>query len=241
MHIASPFSYKAAGSAADFLDTAIKGTTEILAGIQRVAASSVTRIILTSSFAAVGAWGMRDERNKFYTEADWFPVTKADVDKDLNNKTFVYLASEAFAEQAAWEAQKSSGLNESTAIIWNEFLKKRNPGGEVLAAGVPIYVDVRDIAKAHVLALDAPEAANKQFIVTVGLADSQTIAGVLMAEVPGAEERVPKGSPGRKSFPEDQWSASNRKAKELLGLEFHIAEETFRDTGRQLLELEKIL
>ena len=38
-----------------------------MAGIQRVAPSSVKRVILTGSFAAVGAWGLRDERNKVYT------------------------------------------------------------------------------------------------------------------------------------------------------------------------------
>ncbi|KAK7179759.1 hypothetical protein DPSP01_003236 [Paraphaeosphaeria sporulosa] len=265
MHTASPFKYDAAGSPSDFIDPAVKGTTEILAGIQRVAGSSVKRVILTASFAAVGAWGLRDEKNKVYTEEDWFPVTSADVEARGSDKNFVYLASKTFAEQAAWEAQKADSVtwdlvainpvivygpllhkvksvdnvNESMAIIWNKFLKEANPEGEIPPNGVPLYVDARDVAEAHVLALDNPEAANQRFILAAALADSQKIADILRAVVPGANERVPKGTPGKSTFPADQWSADNSKVQRVLGLKFRSAEETFGDSGRQLLELIK--
>jgi nucleoside-diphosphate-sugar epimerase len=49
MHTASPFLYSAASSARDFLELAIKGTTEILEGIQRVAKDTFKRVIITSS------------------------------------------------------------------------------------------------------------------------------------------------------------------------------------------------
>lgn len=169
MHTASPFLYKAAGSANDFLEPAIKGTTEVLEGIQRVAKENVKRVILTSSFAAIGAFGQLDETNKVYTEADWNPVTLETAQKADDNKGLAYLASKKFAEQAAWELQKSKGvkwdlvslnppmvygpiahrvksmdyLNESTARIWTQFLKEKNPAGEIPPNGLPLYVDVR--------------------------------------------------------------------------------------------------
>jgi nucleoside-diphosphate-sugar epimerase len=169
MHTASPFLYKAASSANDFLSPAIKGTAEVLEGIQRVTASTVKRVILTSSFAAIGAFGQLDESNKVYTEEDWNPVTiEAAMDSD-DNKNVAYLASKKFAELAAWEVQKREGvswdlvclcppmvygpiahrveslegLNESTARTWKLFLKEKKPNGEIPPNGVPLYVDVR--------------------------------------------------------------------------------------------------
>ena len=97
----------------------------------------------------------------------------------------------------------------------------------------------QDVAEAHVLALDNPEAANQRFILAAALADSQKIADILRAVVPGANERVPKGTPGKSTFPADQWSADNSKVQRVLGLKFRSAEETFGDSGRQLLELIK--
>lgn len=168
MHTASPFLYKAAGSAQDFLTPAVQGTTEVLRGIQRVAASSVRRVILTSSFAAIGAFGLADERNKVYTEEDWSPVALADAEAS-QDKGLAYLASKKFAEKAAWAVHGEAGvgwelvalnppmvygplahkvrsvddLNESTARIWSLFLKEKKPEGEMPPDGLPLYVDVR--------------------------------------------------------------------------------------------------
>lgn len=166
MHTASPFLYKAAGGAKDFLEPAIKGTTEVLAGIQRVAKNDVKRVILTSSFAAVGAWGLKDDKSKVYTEEDWNPITyEAAVEK--NDIGTGYLASKTLAERAAWEVVEKEKpgwdlvvlnppmvygplvhkvasldeLNESTARIWNGFFKAS--GGELPPNGLMLYVDVR--------------------------------------------------------------------------------------------------
>jgi nucleoside-diphosphate-sugar epimerase len=49
MHTASPFLCSTTSSARDFLEPAIKGTTEILEGIQRVAQDTFERVIISSS------------------------------------------------------------------------------------------------------------------------------------------------------------------------------------------------
>ncbi|KAF2680269.1 3-beta hydroxysteroid dehydrogenase/isomerase family protein-like protein [Lentithecium fluviatile CBS 122367] len=265
MHTASPFLYKAAGSAKDFLEPAVKGTTEVLEGIQRITPATVTRVILTSSFAAIGAFGQVDESNKIYNEDDWNPVTLEVAEKSDDNKNLAYLASKKFAEQAAWEVQKResvnwdlvslnppmvygplahkpkslSDLNESTARLWNLFLKEKNPEGALPPNGVHLYVDVRDIARAHVLAMDAPSAGNQRFITTADPVDSQKIADIMRAEVPGAAERVPKGEPGTNTLPADAYGADASKAERILGLKWRPVEETFANSARQLLEFEK--
>lgn len=169
MHTASPFLYKAAASPKDFLDPAIKGTTEILEGIQRVAKESVKRVVVTGSFASVGGFGQFDDTNKVYTEDDWNPVTLEAAEGAGDNKNLAYLASKKFAEIEAWKVQKSEGvkwdmvmlcppmvygpiahkisrmdgLNESVLRIWNLFLKDKNPDGEIPDNGIPLFIDVR--------------------------------------------------------------------------------------------------
>jgi nucleoside-diphosphate-sugar epimerase len=166
MHTASPFLFKAAGSVQDFLQPAIKGTTEVLEGIQRVAKDSVKRVILTSSYAAIGAFGRANESNKVYTEEDWNPLTIEDVEKE-NDKGAAYLASKKFAEKAAWDivrqgakwelvalnppmvygplahkVDKVEDLNESTGRLWSGFFKS-GPQAQLPPNGLFLYVDVR--------------------------------------------------------------------------------------------------
>ncbi|KAF1958442.1 NAD(P)-binding protein [Byssothecium circinans] len=260
IHTASPVGH----NSADFLGPAIKGTTEILQAISRITPSSVKRVILTSSIATIGAFGLVDERNKVYTEDDWNPVTLEQAEK--SGEIFLaYLASKKFAELAAWEEQKRDGvnwdlvvfnppmvygplvhrvksmgeLNESTARIWNLFLKEGVLAGEMPDNGVPLYVDVRDVAYAHVLAIDAPDAGNQRFLITAGAVTSQQIADILRSEVPGADKRTPKGEPGKNRLADDAYSADTTKVRSVLGLTFRSAKETLADLGRQLLELEK--
>ena len=52
IHTASPFLYKAIGSNIEFVEPAVKGTTEILKAA-RTNAPDVKRVVITSSFAAI--------------------------------------------------------------------------------------------------------------------------------------------------------------------------------------------
>jgi nucleoside-diphosphate-sugar epimerase len=269
MHTASPFLFAAANSVQDFMDPAIKGTTEILAGIQRVAKSSVKRVIITSSFAAVGTFGPAETPGKIYTEDDWNPVTLQEVEEAWakGNKGLAYLASKTFAERAAW--QESEGkewdlvvlnppmvygplahridrmedLSESTGRIWTGFFGDKKPEDELIPDGFPLYIDVRDLATAHILALPSttPDAGNKRFNVCAGDIRSQEIADILRKEVPGAEARVPRGEPGKKTRPSDATGLDCGRAERVLGMQWRGREETFGEMGRQFLEIERAL
>jgi len=63
--------------------------------------------------------------------------------------------------------------------------------------------------------MDAPNAGNQRYIVTAGAVDSQRIADILRENVPGADERVPKGTPGKSSLPGDAWKADNSRVSYL--------------------------
>lgn len=270
MHTASPFLFSAAKNAQDFLGPAIKGTIEILEAIERIAKHSVKRVIVTSSHAAVGGFGLIDEKNKIYTEDDWNPMTLTMAEEafDKGNKGPAYLVSKTLAERAAWDfhakLQKEGhptwdlitlcppmvygpiankvnsleGLGESVAQIYSGYLGSRFSSDALPPQDIPLYVDVRDLALAHVRAMDAPDAGNQRFNICAGDIRSQDIADILRKEVEGVEGRVPKGEPGKDMKPADAYSVDSSKAERVLGLVWRGKGETIGDMGRQFVELE---
>lgn len=97
LHAASPFLYKAISDNREFLEPAVKGTTEILNSIKAVA-PSVKRVIVTSSFAAIGNLSNLEQMSgHVYTEDDWNPVTW-DQALATPNRPTAYQGSKKYAE-----------------------------------------------------------------------------------------------------------------------------------------------
>lgn len=263
LHQASPFLFSAIGNNAEFLDPAVKGTTEILKSI-KAHAPEVKRVIYTSSCAAVLNFNapVGTTPQKVYTEDDWYPIT---YDEALaGNKADAYRASKKFAELAAWNFVKEEkpnfdlvclnppmiygplrhtvfnveDINESNARIYSNFVDSSKDAPLPLN-GVHMYVDVRDLAIAHVKAVTTPGAGGQRIIVSSKSISSQDISDIFRKNFPELEQRTPIGKPGTDSLPEGAYTISNEKVKKLLGLEFRSDEECFVDLGRQLLEIEK--
>ena len=101
VHTASPFHYSVEDNKRDLLDPAINGTIGILEAVQKCA-KSVTRVVITSSFAALS-----NARNPpdTYDENSWNPVTFEEGLTTTNTQA-AYSASKKLAEQAAWDFVK---------------------------------------------------------------------------------------------------------------------------------------
>lgn len=251
-HLASPFHFKINDNKKDMLDPAIKGTTGILETALKF--PSVKRVIITSSFAAIL------NTTKFgtgyvFTEKDWNPVTEEEA---INGPArLAYRSSKKLAEAAAWkfvETKKPhfdiaticppmvfgpwihdvgsvSELNESVAQFY-AFVN----GKKVEPPAICIYVDVRDVALAHVLAFETPAASNQRYFVTAGRYDWQEVVDVAHKYFPG-QTKADVGQPGVHPPPTIASDAS--KVTSQLGLVFRPKEECFRDSIAQLVELEK--
>lgn len=128
-------------------------------------------------------------------------------------------------------------LNESNKRIYDLFMNS-NPDADLPPNGLYLYVDVRDIAHAHILALTSPSAGNSRFLILAGQITSQQISDILRAKVPGLENRTPRGKPGVKGLPEGAYGADKGEARRVLGVEYRGAEETFGELGRQLVGIE---
>lgn len=267
VHTASPFNYSKVTSNRDFLDPAVKGTTEILQAIKRNA-PSVKRLVLTSSMAAVIDFAAPKSTHpaKVYTEADWNP-TSWETALVTENKNLAYQASKKYAEKAAWDfvaanpdgfdlavinppmvygplyvaAQFSSPaqLNQSTSNIYNALLNPAlSADSPMPPTGLHLYVDVRDVARAHLLAAATPAAGGKRFIACGGQLSFQRIANLLRASLPALSGRIPRGTPEEATMPEGSFEASSELARTVLGLDFRSAEDTIGDLATQLVDIE---
>lgn len=161
LHTASPYVVDVADPQRDLVDPALEGTRNVLGSVSR--ADSVQRVVLTSSLAAVSD---EPEPGRTFTEADW--NTRSTLKRNP------YYLSKKLAEEEAWKLADGAawklvvinpymtigpsigpGRNTSNDVLAN-ILGGSYPGIMALSWG---FVDVRDIAHAHVLALrdDAAE------------------------------------------------------------------------------------
>lgn len=98
------------------------------------------------------------------------------------------------------------------------------------------WVDVRDVALAHVRALKRPEAGGKRFYVVGGHFSNKQLADCIRQSHPGLAERLPSGKYCVEDLPEDVYQFDNRRSREVLGLEYRSLETSVKDTVDSILE-----
>ena len=169
LHIASPFINGLPDHEDELIKPALTGTQRIL----KLSATNpqIKKIIITSSFAAVG-----DTFNgqTVFNESDWSDPN--------NNKISAYNKSKTLAEKSAWDFMESNPSFKLTVInpvgvigpmlsddigTSNLFVKKildgSTPGNPGLHIG---FVDVRDVARAHVDSIKNEKSDNKRIILS---------------------------------------------------------------------------
>ncbi|TLG09816.1 aldehyde reductase [Nocardia cyriacigeorgica] len=166
LHVASPFPSAPPDDEQEMIDTAVNGTVRVLRAA--AATGTVRRVVLTSSVAAI-AHGHRTDAVR--TEADWTVVERSPA----------YQKSKTLAERAAWDfaAENPDGpeltvLNPGMVLgpaLSTATSTSHEPVRMLLGHQVPgsprvgwATVDVRDLAVAHRLAMETPEAAGKRYI-----------------------------------------------------------------------------
>ena len=249
LHTASPFHFNVTDPKKDLLDPAVIGTTGILKSIKK-SAPSVKRVAITSSFASILN---AKKPEKSYSEANWNPVT---MEEALSAPATAYQASKTFAEKAAWEfveKEKPSfklsticpplvlgpvvsylnnleSINTSNQRILD--MMKGKCKEDLTATRVFIWVDVRDVALAHVKAIEMPEAAGKRFFCTAGYFDNAKIAQVVKDKFPEYASGLPEKP--ESDMPADIFDIDNSRSKEVLGLKYRPFEDAIVDTVKSL-------
>ncbi|KAJ5811817.1 hypothetical protein N7474_008118 [Penicillium riverlandense] len=182
IHVASPLTYDTKNNEKELVIPAINGVKVVL---EASAKSNVRRVVLTSSFASVMDVNRKAPPYFTFTGEDWNPLTYEEAVAPTTPAHIAYRGAKKFAEKAAWDFQRdhkpafdivalcpsmtfgpvvhpvasADKLNETNAMLW-----KVAQGQPLATARVPFWIDVRDLAMAHVEALVRPNAGGKRFI-----------------------------------------------------------------------------
>lgn len=255
LHVASPFPPGVPEHEDDLIVPAREGTLRVLRAARD---AKVRRVVLTSSFAAVG-YG-RPASDRPFTEESW-----TDPAADLS----AYVKSKAVAERAAWDfaAGEGGGLELTVVnpvgifgpVLGPDYAASIGlvkllmdgglPGTPRLSFGV---VDVRDVADLHLRAMTDPAAPGERFLATSGgVMSMHEIAVVLKSGLGEAAARVPTrklpdlvvrivalGVPRLRPMVPDLGKvrpASGDKARRVLGWSARPQRETIVDTAESLV------
>ena len=257
LHVASPFPAGVPTHEDDLIAPARDGALRVLRAARD---AGVKRVVLTSSFAAIG-YG-HEQRAAPFTELDW---------TDSTQKISAYVKSKTLAERAAWDFIRTEGgplqlsvVNpvgvfgpvlgpdySSSIQLLKQMLDGAVPGCPKLYFGV---VDVRDVADLHVRAMTNPAANGERFLAVAGdFLSVLDIATVLRSHLGPAARKVPSRelpnwvvrlaalfSPMvRESLPElgKLKNATNEKARRVLGWVPRTAQEAIVAAAESLLQL----
>ncbi len=196
LHVASPFPPSVPKHEDELIVPAREGALRVLRASRD---AGVKRVVLTSSFAAIG-YGHEPQTTPF-NETNW---------TNIQADTAAYVKSKALAERAAWDfiANEGGGLELSVVnpvavfgpVLGPDFspsvlLLRRLMDGSVPACPRLYFgvVDVRDVADLHIRAMTHPAAKGERFLAVAGDCMSiLDIAKVLRQRMGASAGKVPR-------------------------------------------------
>lgn len=258
LHVASPFPSTLPKHEDALIVPAREGTLRVLRAAR---AAGVKRVVLTSSFAAIG-YGRAPE-GALFDESYWTDLDGAGV--------MPYVKSKTVAERAAWDfiAEEGGGLelsvvnpvgvfgpvlgpDYSTSILLvQRLLDGMLPGCPRVSFGI---VDVRDVADLHLRAMSHPAAKGERFLAVAGdFLWVRQVAEILKRRMGAAARRAPTrqlpnmlvrlaamADPAVKQILPDLGQmrrATNEKAKRLLGWAPRSNEDAIVASAESLIRL----
>lgn len=218
LHVASPFPLVEPEDENELIIPARDGSLRVMKFAKN---AGVKRVVLTSSFAAIGY--SKNPKGHIFTEEDW---------TDENAEIKPYIKSKTIAEKAAWDfIKKQGGDLELTVVnpvgIFGPVIGNIYPASyEGVIKGImegkvtesPAFtfgvVDVRDVAAIHIKAMLHPKANGQRFLATAdGAVSFSDIAQLIKNERPEKAENIAQMQPTAQEF---YIEMSNQKAKEVL-------------------------
>lgn len=263
-HTASPFTSNFKDPQKELIDPAVKGTANVLEQANKT--PDVQRVVVTSSCAAIytDAKDSAKAPGGVLTESVW------NTTASLEYQPYSY--SKTLAEQKAWEINRNQtrwdlvtinpslilGPALNPGVVTSEsYAILKQIGDGTLKMGAPKLgiglVDVRDVAKAHLLAGFTPEASGRHITSahnTNLLEMALTLQPRYGDKYPLPKSALPKwllmlvGPYVNKSFSRKfiknnvnvTFKADNSKIKKELGMTFRPMKETMEDSFQLLID-----
>lgn len=136
----------------------------------------------------------------------------------------------------AHHLENLEGLNTSNQRI-RDFIQGKVKGPHLPPTGTFLFTDVRDIALAHVRAIEVAEAGNTRFFITGGHCSHKRMVDAIAKAHPEIQQRLPQNSVD--DFPVSVYGYDNQKAVDVLGIEFHTLDECMKDTAASVMRIER--
>ncbi|KAA3489805.1 cinnamoyl-CoA reductase 1-like [Gossypium australe] len=224
-------------SQAELLDPAVKGTLNVLNSCANT--PSVKRVVLTSSIAAV-TYNGKPRTPDVVVDESWF--TDPEYCKNLK---LWYVVSKTIAEDSAWKFAKEKGvdmvvvnpamvigpllqptLNTSAAAVLS-LIK----GAQTFPNATFGWVNVKDVANAHIQAFEIPSASGRYCLVERVAHCSEVVK--MLSELYPSFQLPEKCADDKPYVP--TYQVSKEKAK-TLGIEFTPLDVSLKETVESLKE-----
>ena len=261
IHVASPFKLTFKDPVAELINPAVKGTQNVLNAANK--SERVKKVVLTSSVAAVHG------DNKDMTELGIEEFTEENFNQTSSVKHQPYSFSKVTAEKEAWKIAEQQDkwklvvINPSF-VMGPSLVGATNSGsfsfmtdllsGKYSMAAPELYfgfVDVRDVAEAHILALENDDAEGRH-ILSVGVMNIKQLSDLIEKLYPN-RFKLPKAKAPKFLLLMIGWSfglttkfvsrnigwplkLSNKKSIEKLGLKYAPTEKIFKDMIDYMIE-----
>ncbi|KAF7869930.1 hypothetical protein EAF04_004714 [Stromatinia cepivora] len=274
IHTASPVTFSVKDVKKDLIDPAVRGTTEILTAAHELGGKLVKRFVLLGSAVSVldSFEDLNAPEGKAYTEDDWNPATEHDA-VSSQSPLLGYNVGKKNAELAAWSFVKENkpafelvvinpdvvigpmlqpvpspkNVNETNEFACYAFINDTHKSVDDAVFAFWDFVDVRDVALLHIIALDSPLMANKRNIMYSGPLSPQLVVNAIRKKFPELEGRLPQGGDEKQVFPKDLHPTPLNNARSLeifrqaegQDWKYRTLEESIVGTVKSLLELEQ--
>ena len=253
-HVASPYFTTSDNPLQDLIEPAFNGTRIVMASALK--STTLKRLTIMSSFASVVDLAKNPRPGYVYTSSDWNPLTVAEGAKDGYlgyhvSKTEAEKVAWEMHKNANPPARFDittfcppmiygpplhevdptagiAGLNTSLKRLLSS-VTGQDPSdpGRVPTFGLPAFVDVRNVADAHVAALRLKKGVSERFTLCGGMAYFENgLEGLRAAGEQGL------GREGDKIDLTAWYTIDRTRAEDVLGLKFIEFEETVADTWK---------
>lgn len=261
VHTASPFMFgKIADAQRQLIDPALMGTRNVLRQVDET--ESVRRVVLTSSVAAIyGDCEDCEDRGGTLTESHWnetsslehnpYPYSKTVAEReawriaDAQDRWSLVVINPSFVMGPSLPPTRSSGASQ-------EWLRNTIDGTwrQATLDQVSGFVDVRDVAHAHVLGVEREDAEGRHIVSATMLTFLQ--AGRLIEDGLGKRVKVPvRALPRWAAYVAGPFNGfslkyvarnvghrlrfDNSKSRTALGMEYRPIKDTLVEHAEQVL------
>jgi nucleoside-diphosphate-sugar epimerase len=236
-HTASPFYLDTKDPQAELIDPAVKGTLNVLNSCTK--SSSVKRVVVTSSMAAVYN-NDKPRTHDVTVDETWFSDPQFCKDSKM-----WYALSKTMAEEAAWKFAEEKGLDMVTinpSMVIGPLLQ---PALNTSAAAILSlingaktfpnmsygWVNVKDVANAHIQAFEVP-SANGRYCMVERVTHLSEVVNILRELYPNLQlpERCEDENPYVQTF-----KVSKEKTRSL-GIDYIRLKVSIKETVESLRE-----